>query len=172
MSSRPRALGQAVVVVLLVVLVGALAGLVWQWLWDPPRGVVMNHRWVQDEVGLRGDFAGTGTYVAVATVAGLLAGLGVALSSRRHELVTLVALVVGSLLAGWVMYRVGVALAPPSPDLLARTAREGARLPGTLRVSGASPFLALPAGSLLGLIVVFVGLSRRRDRHPQVTVAR
>ena len=115
MSSRPRALGQAVVVVLLVVLVGAVAGLVWQWLWDPPRGVVMNHRWVQDEVGLRGDFAGTGTYVAVATVAGLLAGLGVALSSRRHELVTLVALVVGSLLAGWVMYRVGVALAPPSP---------------------------------------------------------
>jgi uncharacterized membrane protein YeaQ/YmgE (transglycosylase-associated protein family) len=172
MSSRPRALGQAVVVVVLLVVAGAVAGLVWQWLWDAPRGVVVDRRWVQDEVGLRGDFAGTGTYVAVATVAGLLAGLVVALSSRRDEVVTLVAVVVGSLLAGWVMYRVGVALAPPDPGPLARTARAGTRLPGTLRVSGASSFLALPAGALLGLIIVFVGLARHRERHPETTRAR
>ena len=80
--------------------------------------------------------------------------------------------VVGSVLAGWVMYRVGVALAPPDPGPLARTARAGTRLPGTLKVSGASPFLALPAGALIGLIIVFVGLARHRERHPEATPAR
>lgn len=172
MRDLPRALGQAAVVVVVLLVVGAVGDLVWQWLWDAPRGVVVGHRWVQDEVGLRGDFAGTGTYVAVAVTAGVLSGLGVALASRRHEMVTLAALVVGSLLAGWVMYRVGVALAPADPQALARTARAGTRLPGTLRVSGASPFLALPAGALVGLVVVFVGLAGRRERPRRMTRAR
>jgi hypothetical protein len=171
MRAQPRALGQAVTVVLFLLLVGAVGGLVWQWLWDAPRGVVLDHRWVQDEIGLRGDFAGTGTYVVVAAVAGVVGGLAVALGSRRHEVVTLVALVGGSVLAGWVMYRVGVALAPADPDTLARTARAGTRLPGTLSVAGVSPFLALPSGALTGLIVVFVGLARRRERHRRVTPA-
>lgn len=171
MTSLRRVLGQAALVVVVLLVVGAVGGLVWQWLWNAPRGVVVDHRWVQDEVGLRGDFAGTGTYVAVAAAAGLLAGLVVAVASRRHEVVTLAALVVGSLLAGWVMYRVGVALAPTDPDTLARTARAGTRLPGTLRVSGASPFAALPSGALVGLIVVFVGLAGRRERHAEVAPA-
>jgi hypothetical protein len=172
MRALPRAWRQAVLVLVLLLVVGAVSGLVWQWLWDAPRGVVVGHRWVQDEVGLRGDFAGTGTYVAVAVVAGVLAGLGVALASRCCEAVTLAALVVGSLLAAWVMYRVGVALAPADPDTLARTARAGTRLPGTLRVSGLSPFFALPAGALVGLIVVFVGLAGRRDRPRHATPSR
>jgi hypothetical protein len=171
MRGLPRALGQAALVVVFLLVVGTVGGLVWQWLWDAPRGVVVDHRWVQDEVGLRGDFAGTGTYVAVAALAGLVAGLIVALASRRDEMVTLAALVGGSVLAGWVMYRVGVALAPADPATLARAARAGTRLPGTLSVSGVSPFLALPSGALAGLIVVFVGLARRRERHREVTPA-
>ena len=71
---------------------GRWPGLVWEWLWTPPRGVVVHHRWVQDEVGLRGDFSGTGTYVVVAAVAGSARRRSASrCPARRHELVTLVA---------------------------------------------------------------------------------
>ena len=157
-------LRQALLVLAVPLLVGAVAGVVWEWVWTPPLGVVSHHHWVQDEVGLRGDFSGTGLYVVVAAGAGLLAGLVAALLSRRHEVVSLAALFVGSLLAGWLMYRVGLALGPADPAVLARSAPALTRLPGVLTVSGASPFLCLPAGALVSLTIVFVG-PRRTSRE-------
>ncbi len=162
-GSLPRVLGQSTLVVVALAVVGAVAGVVWERLWTAPAGVVESHRWVQDEAGLRGDFSGTGTYVAVAAVAGLLAGLAVTLVFRRHEIVTFLSLVVGSVLAGWLMYRVGLALGPDDPAVLARSAPDGTRLPGTLGVPGVSPFVALPTGALLALVVMFFGLGRHRE---------
>ena len=49
--------------------------------------------------------------------------------------------------------QVGQRLGPPDPHLVARTAEDGARVPGQLEVVGRSPFTALPAGALLGLRV-------------------
>ncbi|HEU4810893.1 MAG TPA: hypothetical protein VFT00_02010 [Nocardioides sp.] len=161
-TDRGRMLRQLLVVLAVTIAAGALAGLVWEWLWTPPVGVVQDHRWLLDEAGLRDDFAGTGTYIAVAAVAGVLVGALVALLFDRAELVTLVAVVVGSVVAGWLMYRVGLAVDPPDPRVLARTAEEGAHLPGKLTVHGRSPFVAFPSGALVGLVVVFLGLSRRR----------
>lgn len=157
-----RAVRQLLVVLAVTIGAGAVAGLVWEWLWTPPVGVVQHHRWVLDEAALRDDFSGTGTYIAVAAVAGVLVGALVALLFDRSELVTLVALVVGSVVAGWLMYRVGLAVGPADPRALARTAEEGAHLPGQLKVLGWSPFVAFPSGALVGLVVVFLGLSRRR----------
>lgn len=157
-------LRQAVLALVLLAVVGAVAGLVWEWLWTPPTGIVVDHRWLQDERGLRGDFSGTGTYVAVAAVAGLLAGAAVALLFDRSELVTLAVVVVGSLLAGWLMYRVGLAVGPPDPHPLAAAAKNESHLPGQLIVSGRSPFVAFPSGALVGLVAVFFGLSGRRGR--------
>lgn len=157
-----RMLRQLLVVLAVTVGAGAVAGLVWEWLWTPPVGVVQHHRWVLDEAALRGDFSGTGTYIAVAAVVGVLVGALVALVFDRAELLTLVALVVGSVVAGWLMYRVGLAVGPPDPRELARTAEQGAHLPGQLKVHGRSPFVAFPSGALVGMVVVFLGLSRRR----------
>ncbi len=157
------ALRQFVVVVVALGLAGALAGLVWEWRWTPPTGVVVDHQWLQDEAGLRASFSGTGTYVVVAAVVGLLVGAALAALFNRREIVTLLGVLVGSALAAWVMLRVGLALGPEDPVVLARTAAKGVHLPGRLVVSGKSPFVALPSGALLGLVVVFFGLSRR---HP------
>jgi hypothetical protein len=157
-------LRQALLALVLLAVAGALSGLLWEWLWTPPTGVVVDHQWLQDERGLRGDFSGTGTYVAVAAVIGLLAGAAVAVLFDRSELVTLAVVLVGSLLAGWLMYRVGLAVGPPDPHPLAETARNGSHLPGELVVSGWSPFVAFPSGALVGLLVVFFGLSGRRAR--------
>lgn len=156
---------QVVVILLALAVVGALAGVVWQWLWTPPSGVVINHQWLQDESGLRGDFSGTGTYVAVAAVAGVLSGAVLGAVFDRRELLTLVTVLLGSALAAWVMYRVGLALGPTDPRDLAGSAKDGTHLPGRLVVSGDSPFRALPGGAMVGLVVVFLGLARRH-RHP------
>ena len=151
---------QALAVVAVLVAAGAVAGVVWEWWWTPPTGVVVHHQWLQDENGLRAQFSGTGTYVVVAAVAGLVAGVVVSLVLARSELVTLVALLAGSLLAGWVMYKVGAALGPADPHHLATTAKDGTHLPGRLVVSGKTPLRAFPAGAVLGLTVVFLGLAR------------
>ena len=155
-----------VVSVVLLALAGAVAGVVWVWLWTPPSGVVVDHRWVQDETGLRGDFSATGSYVAVAAVTGLLVAVLLAVLFDRTEIATLLAVLGGSVLAGWVMYRVGLALSPDDPRSLADSAQDGTRLPGRLAVDGNSPFRAFPGGAMLGLVIVYFGLSRRRGNHP------
>jgi len=171
-SASPRArpwraelvpvLRQVVVSVLVLVVVGALAGLVWFWLWTPPTGVVVDHEWVQDERGLRGNFSATGSYVAVAAISGLLVAILLGVVFDRREIVTLVVVLLGSVLAGWVMYRVGLALSPADPRGLADSAKDGTRLPGQLAISGKSPFRAFPGGAMLGLVIVYFGLARRR----------
>lgn len=161
-SLRP-ALVQLAIAVAVLAVVGVAAGVVWEWVWTAPVGVVVDHRWLaQDEVSLRGQFTATGWYVVVGAAAGLVGGAVVSLFVDRFPLVTLVGIVVGSALAAWLMYRVGVALGPADPATLAQTAKDGTHLPARLSVSGASPWISLPAGALVSLAMVFLGLSAVR----------
>ncbi|WP_432478718.1 hypothetical protein [Nocardioides sp. GXQ0305] len=153
-----------VLVVLLFALAGVVGGLVWRWIWTPMRGTVLDGVWYPATNS--SPFSATGLYVLVALVTGLLAGLIGALVTDRRELVTLVLVAGGSLLAGWVMLQVGAIGMPADPTTLARSADDGTRLPGTLTVTGWSPLVAFPTGALLGLFVVFVGLSRKPAEQP------
>lgn len=161
-----RLVVQVLGIVAVFAVTGALAGVVWQWIWSPPTGVVVHHQWLQDEAGLRGDFSGTGTYVAVAVVAGFVSALLVGILFDRHEVLTLVVVLGASVLAGVLMHRVGSHFGPADPVDLARSAKDGTKLPGTLTVSGDSPFRAFPGGAVAGLLVVFFGLTRRRRHRP------
>ena len=166
--STGRLVAQLGLVVAALAAVGALAGVVWQWVWTPTIGVVADHRWTAgDAIGLQHEFSGTGWYVVVGTLAGLIAGVVIALLVNRKPLLTLAAVVVGSVLGAWLMLVVGTSLGPPDQDDVARTADDGTPVPIALTVSGHSPFIALPAGALLGLCVVFVGLSPRTRPEPQ-----
>lgn len=156
---RP-ALLQLVLALAVLAVLGVVAGVVWEWLWSAPKGVVMDHTWVAtDEASLRAQFSGTGWYVVVASAAGLLGGAVVALFVDRFPLVTLVGVVLGSVLAAWLMYVVGVALGPGDPQTLAHAAKDGTHLPGQLQLAHKSPWTALPAGALVALAMVFLGLS-------------
>ena len=159
-SVRP-AIAQAGIALVICAVVGVLAGVVWQWLWTPSTGVVVDHKWLLGPTGLQAEFTATGLYVLAASVAGLLVGALCGLFLDRAELVTLVAVLVGAALAGWVMVQVGQALGPPDPRELAETARNGTRLPSDLRIVGTSPYVAFPAGATLGLAVVLLGLAKR-----------
>ncbi len=155
------AIVQAGIVVAVFAAVGVLAGVVWEWLWTPPVGVVVDHEWLLDLAGLRAEFTATGVYVIVASVAGLLVGALCGLFLDRAELVTLVAVLAGAALAGWVMVQVGQVLGPPDPRVLAETARNGTRLPSDLTIVGKSPYIAFPVGATLGLAVVLLGMTKR-----------
>lgn len=163
LSGRPAV--EVGFVVVALALVGVLAGVVWEWVWNPTIGVVVGHEWsAGSAAGLQQEFSATGWYVVVAAIAGLLAGIAVALVADRAPLLTLLGVVVGSALAAWLMLVVGSALGPPDPARAARTAHEGTRLPNDLTVSGWSPLFALPTGALVGLVVVFIGSRRDSSR--------
>lgn len=166
---------QVVGVLVLCALAGLGAGWLWQHLWHAPSGVVADHTWyVDSESGLRADFAGTGIYVLVALGTGLVVGAVVAVVFDRSELVTLAAVTLGSVLAAWVMWKVGVHASAVDPHEAAKTAADGTKLPGNLHVSGSgrlslhwheirvpAAYVAFPVGALSSLAVVFMGLTKR-----------
>ena len=110
-----------------------LAGVVWEWLWSPPTQVVQQHQlYYTDYASLRRVFSGTGLYALVSAVASALVALAAALLTRRRELLTLGAVIVGSLAAAYTMHAVGVALGPADPAKLAAVAADGTHVSGQL----------------------------------------
>ena len=146
---------QALVIVAVFAGVGAAAGRLWYHLWDVPSGVVSGGEWYTNEAGLRDDFQGVALYVAIAGLAGLALGILSAWLLDRSELVTLAAVVVGSVLAAYVMLRVGTHLSPGDPHELAKTAQDGTKLKGALEVTPWPPRGAFTFGALLGLAFVY-----------------
>jgi hypothetical protein len=169
---------QSVVILVLFTGAGVLCGWVWWKIWSPaPTGVVFERQWIPQPAteGLSAEFAGTGWYVVVAVVAGLVLGLLAGLLLDRNEIVTLVAVAAASVLAAWLMFRVGVSFSAPDPEVLAKTAKEGTELPGRLDLAGPvhpfgltlddqvrSPMLAFPIGAMAGLAIALFGISKHR----------
>ena len=161
-----RSILLTIAVVLTYVVVGALAGVVWERLWSPPTQVVQQHQlYYTDYASLRRVFSGTGLYALVAAVASALVALGAALLTRRRELLTLGAVIVGSLAAAYTMHAVGVALGPADPMKLAAVAADGTRVSGQLEVNGKTPYLVWPMVSLFVLSLVFFAAPAARSRR-------
>jgi len=150
--------------------VGAAAGWLWFKLWDVPSGVVSGGQWFTGEAGLRDDFQGVAWYVVLAALAGLVLGILTAWLFDRSELATLVAVIAGSALAAYVMLRVGTHLSPPDPHELAKTAQDGDKLDGALRVTSWAPKASFTFGALVGLALVYglsIGRAPREVRATQ-----
>jgi hypothetical protein len=156
--------------------VGAIAGVVWEWVWTPPVGIVFQGEWILEPSGPDYDFSGTGWYVVIALGAGLLTAAVLGWVLVAGELTTLAAAAVGSVLAGWLMFTVGHTLGPPDPRPLAAAMDDLERLPSDLRVAGSDPeqaayslagsaFLAFPLGTVLGLSLVWFTTNGRRVRE-------
>jgi hypothetical protein len=150
-----RTIRFVVVALLAYVVLGAVAGVVWEWVWTPPDQVVRDHQvfYTSDE-SLRRVFTGTGLYVLVGGVAAALIAFAVCFRARGRELVTLATVVVGSCAAAAVMRLVGGRLGPDDPLSVAKPPATGV-LPGQLVVNGFTPYLVWPMVSLFVLAVVF-----------------
>ncbi|GAA4108191.1 hypothetical protein GCM10022215_01700 [Nocardioides fonticola] len=159
-----RSLLQALVIVLVFAAVGAAAGWLWNHLYDAPRGIAYQKRWLGlDEKDYRDLFSGTALYAIIAGLASLVLGAVLSFVLDRDELLTLAAVVVGAGLAGWLMYVVGVHLGNPDPDVVARTAADRTPIPGDLRLARWTVGLVWPAGGVLGCALVFF-LTTKRQR--------
>ena len=157
---------QALMIVVAFAVVGTACGWLWFHVWDAPTGTVASGQWFTNEAGLRAQFAGLAWYVTIALPAGLVLGLLAAWLLDRSELVTLAAVLVGSALAAYLMLRVGTHLSPGDPHHLAKTAQDGTKLKGALRVSSWPPKAAFPFGALAGLAFVFFMFGRESDLEP------
>jgi hypothetical protein len=180
---------RVLVVLATFAVVGAIAGVVWEWLWTPPLGIVYRGQWILEPSGPDYAFSGTGWYVVVALAAGLLTALALGWVLVSGEITTLVAAVVGSVLAGWLMFTVGHSLGPPDPRPLAAAKDDLERLPSDLRVAvkdddleaevapqaadsahatysmASSAFLSFPLGTTVGLALVWFTTGGRRVRR-------
>ena len=161
-ASRPGLLapGSPVRTILMVLLayavLGAVAGVVWEWVWTPPGQVIAKHQVFYDSYSsLRRVFTGTGLYVLVGAVASAVLALAVSLLVRGRELMVLALVLLGSALAAALMWRVGTQLGPADPASLAAHATGRHTVPGELSVQGKSPYLVWPFVSLLVLSAVY-----------------
>ncbi|MGD9961263.1 hypothetical protein [Nocardioides sp.] len=165
--ARRRLLADILAILATSLVVGVVAGFVWERIWTPPTGAAFQGKWILDGDGLPKDFSSTGIYVLVAVVAGLLVGTVTSLAFDHDEVVTLAAIVVGSLVATAVMWWVGTTLGPPDPAVLAKTADDFEPIVGDLGVSGKGAFCALPFGAVLSAAAVFFFKPPRRGPGPR-----
>lgn len=161
MTARMGAAGQAVVFVAAFAVSGALAGVVWEQLWDAPDGVVFEGRWFLEPAGPDHAFSGTGWYVVVALLAGAVTAFVLGWLWPRNELVSVVAIALGSMLAAWVMFEVGHALGPQDPRVLATGQPDRTIIASDLRLAGVSAYAAFPIGALTASLYLFLAASGR-----------
>lgn len=167
-ASLVRPLVLVVLVVVAYAVVGVVAGTVWERIWTPPAEIVQQHKpYYVDYGSLRRVFTGTGLYALVGGAASAAVALAVGVLTRRRELFTLVAVVLGSAIAALLMWKVGVLLGPADPKTAAATAADGTLLPGNLAVSGRSPYLVWPMMSLFVLALVFFALPGAHPTDPE-----
>ena len=165
-STRLAALRQAAVIVLVFAVAGVICGFIWEAAWSPEPGEVVKHVWYPFswDRAMPTDFAGTGWYVVVSIVAGVVLGGLLSWLQDRSELVTLAAVVVGGLLAAYLMRVVGLHRGPGDPQRIAKTAADGTKLPSELRLASWWLLMVLPGAALAALSVVFLTVTKRRPR--------
>lgn len=192
LSPTRRSVLDFLVVVVAFAAAGSFCGLVWESLWPSPEGIVFEHKWYLQPDSLPLDFSATGLYVVVAVAAGLVLAAVIGLVVERDELVTTVAVLVGSALAGWLMYAVGHRLGPADPRALALKAADYDPLPSDLRIDAhgptlsfpwirdvnplhfqnvhltlpTAPFLAFPLGAVVGLALIYFVFGHRGSNAP------
>lgn len=173
MSAR-QALRTMVVPVVLGVALGAAGGWLWWAWWGPaPDGKVYDTSagptWYPDpfDPGITRDFSGTADFVVIAFGLALLLGVVGGWLARDRALAGLAAVTLASVVAGALMTVVGLVQSPSDPQDRVDDVKIGTELPGHLEVSGWTPYLTWPVGSLLGYLVVMLALNSRTPSDEQ-----
>jgi hypothetical protein len=144
---------------------GVVAGVVWPQLVQPVT-VSRNELGIStDEVALSHRFSNDGWYAVLAGVGGL--GLGVLMATwrRTHEVVTLLVVVAGSLLAAVVSAQLGYRLGPEDPNIVLADAAVGATAQDVVRVSADVVYLVWPIAAVVGALVVLWSPPREQVGH-------
>jgi hypothetical protein len=101
-------------------------------------------------------------FFVIGIVGGLLSGVSLLVLRRRDPVATVVLVTIGSLLASWLVLRLGLWLGPPAPQDALREAAVGDKVPLQLKTSTAGVFFSWPIGSLLGAVAVLWSSEEKR----------
>lgn len=168
-------LGRWGVVALVFALAGALAGVLWEWVWDAPPGLTYQGQWFLEPAGPDVAFQGVALFVLIAFPLGLVLGVLVGLR-RGHEVSTVLVVLLAACVAAVVMYAVGSSLGPSDPRVLAAGRPDYTPLSADLALTAPDPgrepwrstaLVALPAGAMAGLVGTFLLGSRGLARRPR-----
>ena len=157
---RATLVKQTLIILVTFVVVGLVCGWVWHAWWAPgPTAVVVGKKpyYEPDE-----EFRGTGLYMVVALVGGLVLGLLFSFLFEHDEVATLAAVVVGGVVAGLVMAWVGHHLGPENAADVARHTADFEKIDGDLDAGPLAAYVAFPGGAVLGSVAVLVTFTRRR----------
>lgn len=157
-----RMRGDIVVVLGLFLLAGVLAGVLWSQVL--PSVVVTRNELglVTDEVGLARRFDIDAWYAVIGAVGGLVLGAVLTWWRSTHEVVTVLVVTAGALLAALVCARLGTWLGPDDPEQVLAGAEIGATAPMQVRLTSEAAYLAWPVSALVGALVVLWGSGGRR----------
>ena len=133
----PRRLVVDVVVVLVVAtLLGLLAGFLVARLADPVTVTRTANGLARDEVALSHQFSALGWFSVLSAVGGLLLGAVMLAWRRTDEVVTLLAVVVGALLAAWFASELALTLGHEDPARALADAADGETATAALTLGG------------------------------------
>jgi hypothetical protein len=122
-----------------------------------------------DEQQLGRQVAADGWYVVIAGVGGLLSGIMLLSLRRRDPVATVVLVVLGSLLGGWLMLRLGLWLGPSDPKSVLPHVPVGTKVPLQLEPKATGVLYVWPIMALVGAIGVIWGTddvgAPRREAH-------
>lgn len=160
-----------VLIVLLAFLVAAvLAGALWPQLVDPVIVERAEQGVLTDEVALGDRFDNVGWYALLAGACGLLLGVVLVASRRDHEVVTLLAVLLGACLAAWLSARTGTWLGPDDPNPVLQDAEVGATAEDRVVLDTDVAYLVWPISAMVGSVVVLWSqASRRQGSNDTVT---
>lgn len=142
---------KTIVTVVAMLLLGVVGGLVWLWFAEPAEWEVRPQGIVLTEAASRGQFSVIVTFVTVGVVASIVWGLAAATQLRELGWLVTPVVIVATLVAAVIAWRIGVTLGPPEPASVTGAA-QGEKLPAELAVDGIAPFLAWPIFGLLGML--------------------
>ena len=134
-----------------MLLLGVAAGFVWELLATPAEWEVSKRGLLMDEAASKGQFGVVVVFVAVGAVASLALGGFTAWTLRDLGWIATPLVIVGTLAASVLAWRLGVLLGPPDPSSV-KGVSVGGHIPARLAVEGVSPFLVWPISGLTGFI--------------------
>jgi hypothetical protein len=144
-----------VLVVLAAFLAASVAvGLIWARVVEPVTVTRSETGLQTGEVALTRRFDHDAWYSLLGGGTALLLGVGLTLWRRAHETATVVAVVLGALLAAWVSSVVGTATGPEAAEVVLADAEIGTTAPDQVVVTADAAHLAWPLAAVLGAVLV------------------
>jgi hypothetical protein len=151
---RDAVVRDVLVVLASFLVAGVVVGVLWPQLVEPVTVTRTDLGLQTGEVPLAHQFDQDAWYALLGGGVALLLGVALTRWRRAHETATLVAVVLGALLAAAVASLLGTAIGPEPAEVVLADAEIGDSAPDEVRVTAEAAYLAWPLGAVLGAVVV------------------